>query len=568
MSSRSQRSIAQPRNYKEFSETGHHNLPQGPEVDQHTLMHENNSDETRNSSSAGESSEIYTEHESEYEHGEVSSIRSNDEMNKSTRDHHRNRRSEAEYSASSENSSSDSEVLIGKMPRLTLKHDKHDKGKNGEKQCSNTGSVYVGHSTGARLKNKQYSAQHAYEHGHDQQRDGIHTRQRLQPESSSQLKRDPLIFSANMPTIPTPKLRRGRKQGGSTDVLELIVDKNEDNLDADMVQGGSPTKKRKVTSKSAVKNNKLGNKIAAVNINSNNTPAKKTPRKKTTVAARLTQQSNSPLENVASNTPILACNIAQHELNDSDSDAVDDATKKVNAAKQMLYHAQREADRAKKLREVEETKRKALAIQKQTERDMKKAQLDRSRYEKATAKNKSNTDKTDPASWSTVTQLSNTSNASRVHEPITKQLRENKKYRELNPLRRTRRLLVDHQGSNDPNIIGQDDGHIAWMDAELSGQELDKEIKHNTIYANRNSDNNNHFFGTDEAPMRGPPPLPDIALDISYQDAVNIANQLINEDNLSLCRTTGIMRHKDDNEHRIRSGRPTNLEAIYIQCRN
>ena len=100
-------------------------------------------------------------------------------------------------------------------------------------------------------------------------------------------------------------------------------------------------------------------------------------------------------------------------------------------------------------------------------------------------------------------------------DPIEKQIHmARKKARKLNPLRNARRKYTGTDGSNNPNIPGQDNGHNAWMDAQLNSNELDKEMLINTKYAKINSDGN-RMYDIDDIPIKGPPKIKDMDPDIS-----------------------------------------------------
>ena len=120
----------------------------------------------------------------------------------------------------------------------------------------------------------------------------------------------------------------------------------------------------------------------------------------------------------------------------------------------------------------------------------------------------------------------------------------------LNPLHNAQKMQAGTDGSNNPNIEGQDNGHNAWMDAQLNAEEIDEDMKYDIRYAKQNSETN-RFFDIDDVPIRGPPKIHDVDLDASLEDVTEIANRLINEENISICRNTGIMRAvKTNNQDR------------------
>ena len=95
---------------------------------------------------------------------------------------------------------------------------------------------------------------------------------------------------------------------------------------------------------------------------------------------------------------------------------------------------------------------------------------------------------------------------------------------------------------------GQDNGLNAWLDYELNKSDMDEEFQHDVVYAKRNSDNNK-FYNIDDVPIRGPPrDDDDIKSVISLKEATETANALLNEDDLFICRNTGIMKKRADAE--------------------
>ena len=107
-------------------------------------------------------------------------------------------------------------------------------------------------------------------------------------------------------------------------------------------------------------------------------------------------------------------------------------------------------------------------------------------------------------------------------------------------------MHTNHDGNNNPNIPGQDNGLNAWMDVKLNGDQIDNELRFNAGYAKRNSDKSS-FYDIDHIPLRGPPRIKSIPENITLEQAAQTATMLMNEDNLSICRTTGMMRPKHEN---------------------
>ena len=115
----------------------------------------------------------------------------------------------------------------------------------------------------------------------------------------------------------------------------------------------------------------------------------------------------------------------------------------------------------------------------------------------------------------------------------------------LNLIRRARKLKFTDDGSQNPNVPGQDNGLNAWMDLRMSNSfDMDEEMQ--IHYAKKNSDRN-RFLDIDDVAMKGPRQKEQshpLTLDqYSEQEAKALAAQakaLINNDNLPICRKTGI----------------------------
>ena len=116
--------------------------------------------------------------------------------------------------------------------------------------------------------------------------------------------------------------------------------------------------------------------------------------------------------------------------------------------------------------------------------------------------------------------------------------------KQLNPLCRARAMHTSCQGHNNPNVPGQDNGMNAWMDVTLNPNSIDKELKLDAYYAKKNSDRN-RCHDIDDVPMRGPPHRDDIPHNISVEEVTKTAEFLMNDDNLKICRRTGIMKPKN-----------------------
>ena len=221
-------------------------------------------------------------------------------------------------------------------------------------------------------------------------------------------------------------------------------------------------------------------------------------------------------------------------------------------ARDRLVHAQREAQLAKVRREAEELRKKSIQ-KKQADRDNKKAEAEQARYEKST--NKINR----PRAKAVQVQVAHPENPSDNNNDENEDdlvSRTKKKVKMLNPLRRARKNYTGADGSNNPNVPGQDNGTNAWLDAQLNGEHLDEDIRVSTRYAKRNSDRN-RCYDIDDVPIRGPRGPPnstnedDIKSVISVSEATYIANQLLDDDELYICRNSGMLRRKDDQKQEL-----------------
>ena len=83
-------------------------------------------------------------------------------------------------------------------------------------------------------------------------------------------------------------------------------------------------------------------------------------------------------------------------------------------------------------------------------------------------------------------------------------------------------------------------------------------IANSTTYAKRNS-GNSKCFHIDDIPIRDPSPPQgnDFPAEISIEEATRIANRLMNNKNLVICRKTGMMQPKQDVQ---KNRRPTSSE--------
>ena len=123
-------------------------------------------------------------------------------------------------------------------------------------------------------------------------------------------------------------------------------------------------------------NNNLGAKAKTVP-----TSAKKkgTPKKQKMSVARRLSTLPSPRFNNTLLLPLFNDDIFNAESEKADRNR--------EAAQQMLLHAQREAELAKKRREAQEAKNEVLTLQKQMQKDNKKADQQKVRYDRQVHKN-------------------------------------------------------------------------------------------------------------------------------------------------------------------------------------
>ena len=356
--------------------------------------------------------------------------------------------------------------------------------------------------------------------------------------------------------------------------VRLHLDPKEDDLDMDAVatpnrgkpkpdRGISPSKhKAKARSRSRSRSSSTRSNMAV-------TSTKKKPRQ--TVAHRL-NLINSPESGWVTENPNNSSFNAEKERMD----------REMKEAQLELRKTQWEAEKARKQLEAEEVRRKTLTLQKQAEKDRKKAAQEKARYEREIKKmGKTPKKKASGGDRSNKIKIATTShrhaevggdehyiprewdefvthNLSHPPEDSNDGMNEylaqyRSKVKELNPLRRARKLFSGYDGSNNPNIEGQDNGYNAWMDTQVNPQDMDEAIRNDARYAKRNSERSG-FQDIDDIPVRGLPKLTDINSDVSIDEIACTANELMDDDNVSVCRITGIMKVKDDHreEHKRR----------------
>ena len=313
------------------------------------------------------------------------------------------------------------------------------------------------------------------------------------------------------------------------DTLDIEVNSDDDDFSHDGEVGKTPHKTNTKTLGKVVKS-----PSKRKNDNTKNSPKK--PR--TTVASRLT----------AMTPPAPTTNYPALLYNDSLFQAeTERADREREAARQMLLHTQREAELAKKRLVAEEDKKKILQLKKQAMKDNKRADLEKARYEKNVNKPKMSKRHgcTCPATEDSAHILPPCTymqtQATSLSDPVTAMVEKEKaRVKMLNPMRCSRLTYVKTDGSNNPNVPGQDNGLNAWLDANLNKQDFDREQLIEAMYAKCNSDHNK-FMDIDDYPIMGPPKL-DLNSDISENEAIQIASSLMNDENLSICRNTGMMK--------------------------
>ena len=104
--------------------------------------------------------------------------------------------------------------------------------------------------------------------------------------------------------------------------------------------------------------------------------------------------------------------------------------------------------------------------------------------------------------------------------------------------------MAKTDGSNNPNIPGLDNGLNAWLDVNINTKSTDHDLRIDANYAKCNSDRNGQH-DIDDVPIWGPPLVERFPAQISMEKAAATASRLMNDDNLVICRKTGMMRVKD-----------------------
>ena len=205
---------------------------------------------------------------------------------------------------------------------------------------------------------------------------------------------------------------------------------------------------------------------------------------------------------------------------------------KGHAEQHMLQHVQRETRRVEEVKQRDKEKKRSVKNTMKT--PMKTPRKSRS---------KNNDNKKAECSNNTIVMLDSIQN--RVQEVKDR-------VRELNPVRRSRALRYDDTGNNNPNVPGQNNGLNAWLDMQLSEHELTTDEQVMVNYGKKNSDQN-RCFDIDDFPMKGLPPSNNINADTHplantvSGDIAQRARKLIDEDNISICRNTGVRFARNNN---------------------
>ena len=522
MSERKRRTISRPASYKEFNETGDRDMQNDGGGDANLDL-DLAQDESRSSSqeSSGESSQHnHSQNDDDSQEGSET----------------------CEGSASNSEESDNSEVII-KSVRSTknLKHDKQNEEQSNAK-------------VGQTKRGQDKHGKHAIHVNKTPSRDKKTTKATNESKITARSLELELSKAAEQKNEKSKKLvvnKYGNVSGArpkstkqtvheeDQDRLDISIDPEEDDFDKDESQKQVKSVVLKTPSK------KKGKIVS--------TPCNTSTKKRQTVANRVKQwPSPSMLNNSnASITSSYANNgesIFQIEYDRADRDA--------NAAREMLAHAEREAQIVKKRVQAESARKKAEQIRKQTEKDKKKVEAgEKARYGKTgTNRPKTNVTKATTNKNNVGHQTiyrSPTKGDNNTHNDHEDDLSEGeikikkakKRAKQMNPLRRARMLHTDMHGNNNPNIAGQDNGLNAWLDIHLNSDTIDHDLENDARYAKRNLDRN-RFFDIDDIPIKGPPNYDDIPSDISENEATKLANELINDDELYICRKSGMRKHE------------------------
>ena len=129
------------------------------------------------------------------------------------------------------------------------------------------------------------------------------------------------------------------------------------------------------------------------------------------------------------------------------------------------------------------------------------------------------------------------------------ELRE--KYKSLNPVRRARKLQFNETGDENPNLPKQNNGLNAWISTNIANTSIDSKEEDMAKYAKKNADTSK-FYDIDVVPQRGPitdnHPLK-IDTDPESEKMIQKAKNLINNNDIPICRNTGVRRIEDHKSH-------------------
>ena len=138
-----------------------------------------------------------------------------------------------------------------------------------------------------------------------------------------------------------------------------------------------------------------------------------------------------------------------------------------------------------------------------------------------------------------------------THELIQQRVQQVKdKVHDLNPIRRVKKLQYDETGANNPNVPGEDSGLNAWLDSQMNN-DLTTDEQVQVQYAKKNSDKN-RCFDIDDIPIKGPGNDKTHPIMMGKTKALaKKAKQLIDDDNISICRQTGVRFTKNARKYKV-----------------
>ena len=113
---------------------------------------------------------------------------------------------------------------------------------------------------------------------------------------------------------------------------------------------------------------------------------------------------------------------------------------------------------------------------------------------------------------------------------------------DLNPIRRARQLNYESTRANNPNVPGQDNGLNAWLNMQLAKNEFTSQEREMVNYAKKNSDKSG-CYEVDHVPIKGPCKEVNkhpILINNNASNLAKKARELIEDDQISICRHTGV----------------------------